>query len=57
MRFKIKFLQGFETITIIDGIRELDKDEFTIKDVETLIETEKFLERLTGLCIHIDGEM
>lgn len=57
MTFKIKFIRGMLTIATIDGIRELNKDEVTMGDVEKLIETERFLEKLMGLRVHIDGDM
>ena len=57
MRFKIKFLHGTETIAMIEGIKILHKHEITMEDVEMLIKTEKFLEKLIGLRVHIDCDI
>ncbi len=52
--FRIVFKQGVRTIAEIDG-RGVDLSELKVGDVtERIIETEAYLERLTGLRVHIE---
>ena len=54
MKFKIKFLYGITTIAEVEGMKEVDENEITMGDVQKLLDSEKFFERLTGLRVHID---
>jgi hypothetical protein len=56
MRIKITFLRGLIAIARIDAIRDLDRDNLTVADMELIPETEQLLEKLTGLRVHIEQE-
>jgi len=51
MRFKIRIKKGLETVAEVKGILESD---VKVSELEKIIETEQFLERLTGLRVHIE---
>lgn len=50
----MKFLSGITTVAEVKGIKDVSKDDLTMGDVEKLLNTEKFIERITGLRTHID---
>jgi hypothetical protein len=56
MRIKITFLRGLLTIAVIDAIRDLDRDNLTVADMELIPQTEQLLGKLTGLRVHIEQE-
>lgn len=56
VQFTLTFKQGTNTVATVTG-REggIDAADITIGDVvENVTKTEQFLERLTGLRVHID---
>lgn len=57
MKFIIKFLYGVRIVGEVEGLKEINENEITVGDVQRLLETEKFLEAITGLRVHIDYEM
>jgi hypothetical protein len=56
VRFRIVVKVGILTITEIKGLTSVSKESFTRADAETLIKTEAFLEKLTGMRFHIEQE-
>jgi len=52
MRFKIVLKLGQTTIAEAEG-RTRDKSYITIHDLDKVIETEQFLEKILGLRVHI----
>lgn len=55
MRFRIVIKLGVNTIAEAKG-RQVEKSCVTLHDLEKIIETEKFLEKILGLRIHIMEE-
>lgn len=56
MKFSITFKKGIKTVAHIVGV-EISKDLLSMSDLEKVIEVEQYLERLTGLRVHInEGE-
>ena len=54
MKFNLRFLRGLETVAEIKGIMSHHPDEIESSSIaEAVIETESFLEKLTGLRVHI----
>lgn len=54
LQFKITFKQGTKTVAEVTG-REGLGETLTVGDVvERVTETEQFLEKLTGLRVHIE---
>ena len=54
VRFKITFKFGPEVIAVVEGL-ERPAEALNVGDVtERIIETEQYLERLTGLRVHIE---
>ncbi|MCR4300854.1 MAG: hypothetical protein NUV51_04525 [Sulfuricaulis sp.] len=54
LKFKITFKLGHEVIAVVEG-QERQMDAFQVGDVvERVTETEQYLERLTGLRVHIE---
>lgn len=54
LKFKLTFKRGNEVVAVVEG-RERPENALTVGDVgERLIETEQYLERLTGLRVHIE---
>jgi hypothetical protein len=57
LRFNVVFKRGARTVHEIEGIREVDGDDITVGELgEKVIQTEQFLEKLTGLRCHINSE-
>jgi hypothetical protein len=56
MQFKVVFLSGTKTIAEVEGLKDrIDASNLTVEDVtENVLKTEQFLERLTGLRVHIE---
>jgi hypothetical protein len=54
MKFELIFTRGLQTVAHIKGIRELSKEELNLKELEQVITTEQFIEKLTGLRVHIN---
>jgi hypothetical protein len=55
LKFKVTFKKGMEIVTSVEGIRIVDTDDMTVTEVsEKVIQTEAFLEKLTGLRVHIE---
>lgn len=56
LQFKVTFKLGTKTIAEIHGREDVvDAGTLTVADVtENVIRTEQFLERLTGLRVHIE---
>ncbi len=52
MRFKIVLKLGQTTIAEAEG-RKVDESYITIHDLDRVIETEQFLEKILGLRVHI----
>ncbi len=53
MRFKITFKFGVATVAVIYSPRNSASD-LKVSELEKILDTEKFLERLTGLRVHIE---
>lgn len=53
LMFKLVFKRGQETVAEVQG-HEIDSDNVTVADMQRVIETEQFLEKLTGLRVHIE---
>lgn len=54
MKFRITFKSGLETVAVIDGVIRLKHEQVTVADFESILGTEMFLEKLTGLRVHIE---
>jgi hypothetical protein len=52
MRFKLVIKLGPKVLSEIEG-QKRPKDYFVIGDLDKVIETEQFLEKLLGLRVHI----
>jgi hypothetical protein len=55
MKFRIIFKRGINTVAQVVG-GEISKDLLSMADLERVIETEQYLERLTGLRVHIEEQ-
>lgn len=54
LKFRLVFKRGQQVIATVTG-EEVDTDRVTIQDVtDKVIETEHFIERLTGVRCHIE---
>ena len=54
VRYKLTFKFGPEVIAVVEG-RERPMDALNVGDItQRIIETEQYLERLTGLRVHIE---
>lgn len=54
MKAVIQFKMGIATIATIHGEHELRPEQLTLSDAEHLVDTEGFLEKLTGYRVHIN---
>ncbi len=55
MKFKLTFKYGPIEVAKVIGVREHSTDRLSLKDVtDGVIEAEQFLEKLTGLRVHIE---
>lgn len=56
LQFKVTFKSGTKTVGEVIGLQDrIDAGNLTVEDVvDNVIRTEQFLERLTGLWVHID---
>jgi hypothetical protein len=54
MKFEIIFTKGLQTVAVVKGIKEVSKEELNLKELEQVITTEAFLEKLTGIRVHIN---
>ena len=56
LRFRITFKASTETVAVVEGRESgIDAADLTVADVhEGVINAEQFLERLTGLRVHIE---
>ena len=55
LRFNITFKRGPNTVAVVEGQRAIQLEDITVGEVtEDVLRTEKFLERLTGLRVHIE---
>jgi len=53
-KYRITVKKGLTTLHVVEG-RPIPADQITVEEASTkIIETEAFLERLTGLRFHID---
>ena len=53
--FNVTFKRGSKVVVIIEGQRPLGGEDLTIGEVvDKVLETEQFLEKLTGLRVHIE---
>lgn len=54
LKFKLTFKRGPKVVSEVDG-HEVDTGDLTVADCyERIIETEQFIEKLTGLRLHIE---
>lgn len=53
-KFKIEFLRGAEVIASVTGIKVVDGEHLTVAEMQQVIPTEQFLEKLLGLRVHIE---
>lgn len=54
MRVRITFLSGQQKVAEVDAVREIDRDNLTVEDMENIVPAEQLLEKLTGLRVHIE---
>ena len=55
LRYNVIFKRGHMTIATIEGQRAIKLEELTISEVtQKIMETEVFLEKLTGLAVAIE---
>lgn len=56
LQFKLTFKQGTKTIAEVVGLADrIQAGSLTVEDVtENVIKTEQFVEKLTGLRLHIE---
>lgn len=55
LRFNITFKSGQKVVAVVEGKTDVEAANLTVADVhERTIETEQFLEKLTGLRVHIE---
>jgi hypothetical protein len=56
MQFRLTFKSGTKTVGEVTGLENrIEASNLTVEDlVENVIKTEQFLERLTGLRVHIE---
>ena len=55
LKFTITFLSGLTVVKKVEGIREVDGEDLTLRELSRVPEIEAFLEKLTGLRVHIDS--
>jgi hypothetical protein len=54
MKFEIVFKKGVNVVRRVPGQRSLKPEDLTLREAEQILETEKFLEKLTGLRVWIN---
>lgn len=54
MKLRITFKKGLEVVAEVNAVRPIDRDHTTVADMERIIETEQWLEKMTGLRVHIE---
>ncbi len=54
MKFTITVKKGLCTKAYIKGTKDVKKHELSVEDLDKVIQTEAFLEKLTGLRFHIN---
>ena len=54
MRFTITFKKGLKVIAHIEGVKNVDKRTLTVDELDKILEVEPFIEKLTGLRVHIN---
>lgn len=55
LQFNVTFKRGTKTVAVVEGQRVIDAANLTIAEVvENVTEAEAFLEKLTGLRVHIE---
>jgi len=55
MQFKVTFKRGPKTVAEVFGVEPIDTDRLTVTEmVEGVHDAEAFLEKLTGLRVHIE---
>lgn len=53
-KFTITFKSGVKDVAVIEAVREVPAEHFTVADTHKVLETEQFLERMLGLRVHVD---
>ena len=54
LKFKLTFKSGIQTIAVVEGL-DRHTERLLVEDMtENVIKTEQYLERLTGLRVHIE---
>jgi hypothetical protein len=56
VKFSITIKQGPETKAHVVGVERLER-HVSVSDIRKVIEVEQYLERLTGLRVHINQEL
>jgi len=54
LKFKLTFKQGVQDVAVIIGVRDVKGSEITLAELDRIPEVEAFIEKLTGLRLHID---
>lgn len=55
LQYRVTFKQGTKTVAVVTGREDVDAGALSVADVvEGVQEAEAFLERLTGLRVHIE---
>jgi hypothetical protein len=55
MQFNVTFKRGQEVVAVIEGQKKLNGTDLTIQEaVDYILRTEQFLEKITGLRVHIE---
>lgn len=55
MRLRIVFKKGVDTVEVVEGTIDVNKDTLTLAELELLVTTvPQLLEKVTGLRVHIN---
>jgi hypothetical protein len=57
LKFTVVFKRGLKTVGTIEGQRDVDANDLTLEEMVSNVPTvEAFLEKLTGLRVHVMSE-
>ena len=54
MRFEVIFKEGMSEIATVRGIKDIPSEEIGTVEFVALLSAEQFIEKLTGLRVHIN---
>lgn len=54
MRIRLVFKHGLDTVEVVEGVKEVQKEHLTLAELELLVTTvPQLLEKVTGLRVHV----